>query len=189
MRRRIVIIGCAGSGKTTLSKKLASMLGIPATHLDRLYWNPGWVGTDQEVWSERIQHLAEQDSWIMDGNFGSTMDIRLRKADTVVYLDMDTRLCLYRVLKRWMTNMGRTRPDMGEGCPEKIDLPFLKWILTFKRKKRPQLLQKLSVLPDSIEIFILCSPGQVEHFLHELRSGSLLWGRQDDESPRDGAAD
>lgn len=125
--------------------------------------------TEHAVWAGRIQRLAGQDSWILDGNFGSTMDIRLQRADTVVYLDMNARLCLYRVLKRWITNMGLTRPDMGEGCPEKIDLPFLKWILTFRRKRRPQILLKLGGLPASTAVFILRSPGQVEHFLDELR--------------------
>jgi adenylate kinase family enzyme len=147
MRRRIAIIGCAGTGKTTLSKELERRLRIPATHLDRLYWKPGWGGTEKTVWERQVRDLCENDSWILDGNFGSTMDISLRKADTVVYLDMPAALCLYRVLKRWVMNRGRTRPDMGEGCPEKVDLPFLGWILTFRKRRRPDILKKLGELP------------------------------------------
>lgn len=168
MRRRIAIIGCAGTGKTTLSMEMERLLGIPATHLDRLYWKPGWVGTDREVWEKQVTALCQEDSWILDGNFGNTMDIRLRKADTVVFLDMPASLCLYRVLKRWVMNFGRTRPDMGEGCPEKVDLPFLGWILTFRKRRRPGILLKLHHLPASTEVIILRSRGQVADFVSSL---------------------
>jgi len=82
--QRIVIIGCGGSGKSTLASRLAGLLGLPVQHLDQLYWRPGWVATPDPQWRSTVAELCGRPAWIIDGNYGGTMDVRLAAADTIV---------------------------------------------------------------------------------------------------------
>ena len=84
--RKIIIIGSGGSGKSTLARKLGEMTRIPVFHLDALYWKPGWVPTPREEWNARVKALVNQDQWIIDGNYGGTLNIRMTEADTIIFL-------------------------------------------------------------------------------------------------------
>jgi adenylate kinase family enzyme len=146
--KRIAIIGSGGAGKTTLALALERKTGIPALHLDRLYWKAGWVATAPEDWLKIQGNLLERPRWIIDGNYGSTLDMRLAAADTVVFLDMPRLLCLWRALKRGLRYAGRSRPDMTEGCPERVTGEFLRWIWRYPLERRPVILEKLAALKD-----------------------------------------
>ena len=123
--KRVIIIGCGGAGKSTLARKLGDLTGIPVIHLDKLFWKPGWVERTPEEFDPIIRAEIEKDEWIMDGNFNRTMPQRVRHCDTVIYLDFSRTACLLGVLKRVLTTYGTVRPDMGEGCPERVDIEFL----------------------------------------------------------------
>jgi adenylate kinase family enzyme len=141
---RILILGPPGSGKSALAVKLGESLGIPAVHLDRLFWKPGWVETPRDEMDGRAAEAASGERWIIDGNYtNAAFDLRLARADSIVFLDFGRRLCLYRVVKRRVQNRGKTRRDMGEGCPEKIDCDFLKWIWNFPKRQRKNILEKI----------------------------------------------
>ena len=133
---RIMIIGCGGAGKSTLARQLGEKLDIPVVHLDKLFWRPGWVQVSQEEFDELHRREIAKDRWIMDGNFGRTIPERIARCDTVIYLDYNRFTCLMGVLKRVLTTYGKSRPDMGEGCPERIDFEFLKWVWNFNKNKR-----------------------------------------------------
>ena len=138
--RRVVILGNSGSGKSTLARAMGERLGLPVVHLDALFWQPGWKEPENEAFRARVAAAVAGDDWITDGNFvGRTFDLRLAKADLVIYLDQPRRVCLWRVLKRAWTDRGKRRPDLAEGCPEKLDWPFLEWVWTFERKSRPRI--------------------------------------------------
>ncbi|WP_337956063.1 hypothetical protein [Alicyclobacillus herbarius] len=126
--KRIAIIGSPGAGKSTFACRLGDITGIEVFHLDRLFWHPGWVEMPRPEWMELQRKLVQRPSWIIDGNYGSTMDIRIQAADTVIFLDVPRRVCLWRVMKRVIRYHGQTRPDMGAHCPEKIDLEFFRYI-------------------------------------------------------------
>ncbi|MCC2685141.1 MAG: flaR [Paenibacillaceae bacterium] len=135
---RIMVTGVSsGVGKSTFARQLGEALHLPVTHLDSLYWMPGWVEAPREQFAASQREVAAREQWIIEGNYNSTYTIRSARADTIIYLELPLRVCLYRVLRRWWINRGRTRPDLGEGCEEKIDWPFLKFILTtyYSRKK------------------------------------------------------
>lgn len=169
--KKIVIIGSGGSGKSTLARKLGERLGIPVYHLDQLFWKPNWIGVPREE-QVRIQNeLVLEEEWICDGNYSGTMAIRLQAADTVVFLDLPRTLCAYRAFKRSIQYRNRTRPDMGEGCEERISLEFYKWIWEYPKKKRPAILKKLSELESEKEIYILSSSKEVDAFLDEVGRG------------------
>ena len=126
---RVLIIGPCGSGKSTLSLELGGRLNLPVVHMDRLGWLPGWVETDKEDLRRSLLTIVETDRWLIEGNYGSTLDLRLPRADTVVYLDFPIALCLWRVVRRVLRYRGRTRPDMTDGCPERFDLAFFRYVL------------------------------------------------------------
>lgn len=134
--KRIMIIGCGGSGKSTLARQLGEKLDLPVVHLDKLFWKPGWVSLSREEFDEVHRNAIRAGTWILDGNFDRTIPQRLSRCDTVIYLDFTRFACLMGVLKRIITTYGKVRPDMGEGCPERVDLDFLKWVWNFNKNKR-----------------------------------------------------
>ena len=97
--KRIMVIGCCGAGKSTLSFQIHAITAIPLYHLDKIFWKKGWQECEREEWISKNQALIKKDCWIIDGNYGSTMDMRLERADTVVYVDRPTITCLSRVIK------------------------------------------------------------------------------------------
>jgi adenylate kinase family enzyme len=142
---RILIIGSGGAGKSTLARTLHGILDLPVIHLDALYWQPGWVEPSRAEWQERVDSLISQDKWIMDGNYGGTLDRRLEACDTVFYLDLSRLLCLFRVLRRSIRYLGRPRPDMNQGCAERLPtFEFIKWIWQYPVTRRPGILKKLT---------------------------------------------
>ncbi len=166
---RIAIIGSGGSGKSTLARRLGELLKIEVFHLDALFWKPGWVGASRDEQQMVQNELVENDSWIFDGNYGGTMDIRLNKADTIIFIDMPRTICVFRIIKRRLQYRNKTRPDMGEGCKEKLDLEFLKWVWEYPKIKKPTILSKLQSISKEKEIIILTSPDEVERFLSKIK--------------------
>ena len=167
--KRIIIIGNSGSGKTTVSYQLGESLKLPVTHLDKEYWKEGWVRTPEEEWAEKINALISEPEWILEGNFSSTLEIRLSRADTVIFLDYNRFVCLSGVIKRWLAHLGKTRPDMAEGCPEKIDFAFLfaflKWVLWgFPAKSRKKIVKCLAKYKYTEQI-VVKSRAELRHFL------------------------
>src|SRR5947209_9630130 len=126
--RRVLVIGSGGAGKSTFARRLGKLLDLQVIHLDVNYWKPGWVETPKDEWRRKVEELAKGDAWIIDGNYSGTLDMRLAACDTVVFLDLPRTVCIRRVLKRVLTYRDGTRPDMAEGCTEKFDFEFLRWI-------------------------------------------------------------
>jgi adenylate kinase family enzyme len=137
--QRIVIIGCSGSGKSTLARELGRRLALPVTHLDALYWRPGWKPPpDRAAFDARVLEIAAGDRWIIDGSYSSTLPQRLQRADAVILTDFPTWLCLWRVCWRVVQYRGKTRPDIGPDCPEKVDLEFLRFVWTYRKVTLPK---------------------------------------------------
>ena len=141
-QHRIAVIGSPGAGKSTLATAIAAATGLPLVHLDREYWKPGWVEPPAAEWQAANTRLIAQTNWVIDGNYGSSLAARVRRATLVVWLDPPTRICLAGAIRRGLRYRGTVRPDMREGCPERLDaewLKFLWYIATFRRRKRPAL--------------------------------------------------
>lgn len=164
MMERVIIIGCGGAGKSTLARQLGEKLDLPVVHLDKLFWRPGWVQVSQEEFDRLHREELAKDRWIMDGNFNRTMEERLARCDTVIYLDFSRFACLRGVLKRVLTTYGTVRPDMGEGCPERIDWEFLQWVWNYNKNKRKRNYQLLHEQPH-IQVVILKNRKEVKRFL------------------------
>lgn len=133
--QRINIIGNCGSGKSTLARQLGDVTGIDVIHLDVLSWLPGWVERSEEAFKESLKAVVARDSWIIEGNYSRTWPIRMPPADTVIWLDVPVYRCVYRILKRRIMYAGKSRPDMAEGCREKIDLEFIRWTMSYPKRQ------------------------------------------------------
>ena len=161
---RVVVIGSGGSGKSTFSRELGRAIRIPVIHLDREYWRPGWEETPKDEWAIRVAEMLGGERWIIDGNFGGTREMRMRAADTIIFLDLPRRVCLYRILKRTVKYYGRSRPDMAEGCNERLDLEFILWVWNYRNRGRKRILAELEGLGDR-RVIILKNRRQVIEFL------------------------
>lgn len=140
---RVLIAGCGGAGKSTLALALGELTGLPVTHLDRLWWTPGWVSRSREEFDALLEAELKKPAWIIEGNYSRTFPRRLQYADFCVFLDIDRDECLRSVRERVRRFRGRSRPDMPEGCPERTDREFEAWIRDFHGKTRPAMLRAL----------------------------------------------
>jgi adenylate kinase family enzyme len=165
--RRVLVIGSGGAGKSTFAARLGERTGLPVIHLDSLFWHAGWRDTPRDEWAARVDELLERDEWVMDGNYGGTLERRLAACDTVVFLDLPRVLCLWRVIARSVRYRGRSRPDMAEGCPERLTWEFVRWVWDYPRTRRPGVLKRLSELSEGQSVHVLRSTRDVRRFLEE----------------------
>ena len=147
--RRVMIVGQPGSGKSTLARALGARTGLPVVHIDRIHWRSGWIERSQEEKSRLCREVEARDDWVVEGGHSATWDTRVARADLLVWLDRPVGLRLWRVLRRSLTDLGRTRPDLPEGCPEQIrNLPrFLTFIWRTRRTAHNRLAQLAAQAP------------------------------------------
>ena len=164
------MIGPGGAGKSTFAKRLANILDLDVIHLDSLYWNKGWIETPKQDWKKTIERLVTRDSWIMDGNYSGTLDLRLGACDTVIFLDSARMICLWRVTKRALQYRNRTRPDMAPGCPEKLNLKFLLWIWNYQKRTKPRIVRMLKEKAENKNVIWLKTGEEAETFLNGVKN-------------------
>jgi adenylate kinase family enzyme len=141
--RRVLVIGSPGAGKSTFAAALARRTGLELIHLDRHYWRAGWTEPDPAEWAEEVARLTAREAWVMDGNYGGTLALRLARADTVIWLDFPVWLCLWRIIRRAVRYRGRVRPDMAQGCPERLEWEFVSYTARFPWSGRRRIVEKL----------------------------------------------
>ena len=167
--KRIMVIGCSGSGKSTFSRKLHEVTQLPVVHLDQKYWKPNWVESTDEEWRKTISEIVKEDEWIMDGNYSGTWDLRIPRADTIIFIDKPTYVCLYRTTKRIISHYGKTRPDMTKGCPERFDLQFFHYVLTYNLRRRKSNLRKLENWKNEKQVFVLREEEDIKAFFEDIK--------------------
>ncbi len=146
MYNRISIVGGSGSGKSTLCNILSKELGLPAIHLDAINYEPNWVEIDKTERDNIILSKAQDDKWVIDGNYNKTLKERFDKADLIIWLDYSTLKQLHGILKRYFTTRNSERPEIP-GCKERLEPEFIKYVLTYNKKKRPVILDYLKDVP------------------------------------------
>lgn len=165
---RLLILGPPGSGKSTLARTLSAKLDLPVIHLDREYWRSGWIEPPKAEWRAHVAELVKSDRWIMEGGYGDTLSLRLPCAEAVIILDFPIWRCLWRVIMRRFQYIGRARPDMTEGCRERLAPSFLLYILRYRRDTRPSVLAQLRGFER--RIITLRTPRAVQAFvMHDWR--------------------
>ncbi len=133
---KIIIVGCPGSGKTTLANILGKKLNIPVHHLDKYYWKDNWQAITQEEFSEIQRVITSGDRWIIDGNYSRTIENRMLYADTIIFFDFPSYVIYWRVFKRYIKNFGKQRKDMGGNNKESLKWDFIKFIYNFHSRSR-----------------------------------------------------
>jgi adenylate kinase family enzyme len=154
--KRVLILGRAASGKSTLAARLGEITGLPVIELDKLFWKPGLLPTPREQWVELQQRLVDEDRWIIDGDLGpyDAVEARLRVADTIVVLDFSLVRCAWRAVRR-----SREHAD------------FWLWLWRYRRKSRPILVEAINKLAPQADLHILRNPKALKQFLaHMVRS-------------------
>jgi adenylate kinase family enzyme len=164
--KRVAIVGPGGAGKSTFADELGRRTGIPVVHLDQHFWKPNWVATPKEEWIDCQVRLFSGDIWIADGNYGGTLDVRLSKADTVIVLTLPRLKCTWRALKRSLKHRGAA--IQAEGCPERFDLKFLRWVWRYPIDSRPRLDKAIERFRDELAVVELDSESAARSFLEEL---------------------
>ncbi|HEX8472794.1 MAG TPA: DNA topology modulation protein [Pyrinomonadaceae bacterium] len=167
--RKVLVIGSGGAGKSTFARRLGEVLGLEVIHLDTLYWNPDWIETPRDVWRERVAKLVEREAWIIDGNYSNTFDIRVEACDTLIFLDTARTVCLWRIIKRAFMYRNTNRPDMAEGCPERLSLEFVLWVWNYPTRTRPRVLELMKTNAERKMIVRLRSQSEIESFLASAR--------------------
>jgi adenylate kinase family enzyme len=133
---RIAIIGCGGSGKTTIANRLAAALGSPVTHLDVVYYDSKWNALPQEKFAALQEDLVAADRWVIDGNYASTLPIRLKRADTVIFLDLPPLTCLWGIAQRRRRHRGAQ--DDQTGVYDRITWSFITYVWNYRRTMAPR---------------------------------------------------
>ena len=158
--KKVIVIGCPGSGKSTVSRALHNKTGIPLYHLDMMYWNADKTTVEKSVFLERLSAVLEKDEWIIDGNYGSTMELRMAACDTVIFLDYPLDVCLDGIKER----RGKPRSDMPWIETEE-DLEFIEFVKNYNEQQKPNVLELLKKYGDK-NIIIFKSREQADAFLN-----------------------
>ena len=131
-----MVMGPPGSGKSTLARHLGRRRDLPVFHLDQAFWRPGWIEAPPDLFRAEVERIAALPAWVIDGNYTDTIGPRFRAADTVIYLDVPTWLCMLRIIRRIAVGYGRVRADVAPSCPERVDLAFLRFAWHWNRTQR-----------------------------------------------------
>ena len=163
--KRILILGPSGSGKSTLARQIGGRLDLPVVHLDAINWNPGWVQTARAQFRERVAEAVRGDITVMDSNYTSDLDLRLPRAEAVIWLDLPRHVYFPRAVWRSIRNYGHARDDVGPGCPERLDLSFFRdWVWTYPTRSLTRHAEIMANLPATVRGIVLRSPGEVATF-------------------------
>ena len=166
--KKVIVIGCPGSGKSTFSKALHEITKIPLVHLDMLFWNEDKTTAPKSVFLERLSKVMQNEQWIIDGNYASTMELRIKACDTVIFLDYPLEVCLNGVNQR----KGKARSDLPWIEPFEDDTEFIEFIKNYNLESRPKVIELLNKYSNK-NVFILSNRDKAQDFLTKMQKEQL----------------
>lgn len=161
--QKIIVIGCPGSGKSTFSKKLRDVTQLPLYHLDMLFWKPDKTTVEKDVFRQNLLQILKRNQWIIDGNYSSTMELRMKACDTVIFLDFSLDVCLDGIEKR----KEKPRDDLPWMEPNEPDEDFINFVKNYNSQNRPLVLNLLEKYKHK-RIFIFKTRQESDDFLQNL---------------------
>lgn len=172
---KIAILGCGGSGKSYVSRELAKLLDAPLTHLDTVYFDDAWNPLPMEKFEARQRELVAAPRWVIDGNYNSTLHVRLQAADTVIFMDMPTIACLWGIISRQLRH---GRGQNTGGVYNRITWGVLRYVAGYRRNMRPRVQAKIDQYAADAQVIALTSRRQARRFLRDAAARA-------DTAPRD----
>jgi adenylate kinase family enzyme len=168
---RVAIVGCGGSGKSYVARELGRLLDLPVIHMDAVYFDDQWNPLPMERFEAKQHELVAAPRWVIDGNYNSTVQVRLEAADTVVFMDLPTHVCLWGILSRQLRH-GCGQNDRN-GVYNRITSDVLRYVLGYRRKMRPRMLTKIDQHASGAQVIALTSRRQARRFLRQVASGAV----------------
>ena len=166
--QRSMIIGQPGSGKSTLARKLGAITHLPVFHIDHIHWKPGWVERDRTEKTALCREIEKLPQWVFEGGHSATWLERLARADTLIWLDFGLLRRVGRVVRRTLVQYGETRPDLPEGCPEKFDGEFYRYIWRMRRSSRERMSRLFSSAAPEKTALKLSSIREIRTYLDDV---------------------
>lgn len=163
--RRVIVIGSPGAEKGALARAIAERLKIPCIELERLYWRPGWQRPDADEWRAQVAQLVTREDWVIEGTFPSTLDMRVARADWLVYVDAPMPVCLLRKVKDMLRGSRDRQSEVAPGCPQRLDTRILRFIWAFPTSMGPRINMIIARERRNRTIFILRSKRDQNDFL------------------------
>jgi adenylate kinase family enzyme len=163
---RIAIIGCGGSGKTHLARQLAIRLDLPLTHLDAVYYDETWKTLTQEEFSALQASLVAEPRWIIEGNYASTLPVRLEAADAVIVMDLPARTCLRGILQRRLRHRGGQHQAVG--VYDRINWNFIRYVIGYRRSMLPRVHRLIAEHAPDADIVVLQNRRTAKRFIDEI---------------------
>jgi adenylate kinase family enzyme len=168
--RRILVLGSPGSGKTQLSAILSPHLGLELLHLDDFFWKPGPVRTPQAEWRALVAELASRPSWIMDGTYEASLDLRIPAAEAIIFIESNRWACLWRVFVRRLRSRWRSDPERA--YVQAMTPFFVRYVYRFPRSTRPEVFRSIAVHGPHNPLIVLRGTNGVDRFIRRLERGS-----------------
>ena len=166
----IMIVGCSGSGKSTLATEIGEFTGLRVLRMDDFTWKPNWVERKQEEMNPLIEKAVKQDGWVFEGNNPPTYHLRLPKADMLIWLDFPRSVCIKRILLRTLKNYNKPHDFLPEGCYDRFDWEFIKYVWNYNKKSRPTVEAMFNQSHPHIEKICIKSAKEVSSFLTKFRN-------------------
>ena len=163
---RIAIVGCGGSGKSHVARELGRLLELPVTHLDAVYFDDRWNPLPMEQFEAAQRDLVATPRWVIDGNYHSTVQVRLAAADTVVFMDLPTGACRWGILSRSVRHGRGQHPS--DGVYNRITRDVLRYVLGYRRRMRPRVLEKIHQHADGARVIVLTGRRDARRFLRQV---------------------
>ena len=161
--RKVIVIGCPGSGKSTFARKLHEKYGLPLNYLDMIWWKDDETTISEAEFDAKLQEILMRDAWIIDGNYNRTLEMRIKECDTVFFLDLPTETCVKGITER----VGTKREDMP-WVEKTVNDEFLQFVLDFEKDGRPHILRLLEKYPQK-NIVVFHSREETEIYLDNVR--------------------
>ncbi len=165
--KRVLVLGSGGAGKSTISTELAKIFNLPVIRLDEHYWKSGWQRPEHEEWEEKVKELVKKERWIMDGNYQSTLHLRIPRADAIIFMDAPRLVCLARLILRRVT---KPNTIVAPGCVERLDRKFMSYVWHYPKTHRPEIIEILEKYKNEKQIHVIRSEREMWKFLRSIKN-------------------
>ncbi len=177
--QKIIVLGCPGSGKSTISKRLRDITGLPLFHLDQIWWRPDGSHISRKEFDQKLDEMLLSDRWIIDGDYSRTYEVRFQSCDTAIFLDYGLDVCMNGIGER----VGKNRTDIP-WTEQELDPELVKLVENYAKDNRPVVLSLFERHSD-VDKLVFRSRSEAAEWMSGLaRTSSYLTERQSGSAKR-----